>query len=67
MNYTIYSFWLKFYSIYFGLYYSYIKKKTTLSRGSFKQERIYFFREYLYSNINAINNPSPPKNSTQPQ
>lgn len=26
MNYTIYSFWLKFYSIYFGLYYSYIKK-----------------------------------------
>ena len=43
------------------------KKKTTLSRGSFKQERIYFFREYLYSNINAINNPSPPKNSTQPQ
>ena len=25
MNYTIYSFWLKFYSIYFGLYYSYIK------------------------------------------
>ena len=22
---------------------------------------------YLYSNINAINNPSPPKNSTQPQ
>jgi|GEM_PF-6766281 len=66
MNYTIYSFWLKFYSIYFGLYYSYIKKNT-LSRGSFKQERIYFFREYLYSNINAINNPSPPKNSTQPQ
>ena len=65
MNYTIYSFWLKFYSIYFGLYYSYIKKNT-LSRGSFKQERIYFFREYLYSNINAINNPSPPKNSTQP-
>ena len=41
MNYTIYSFWLKFYSIYFGLYYSYIKKNT-LSRGSFKQERIYF-------------------------
>ena len=66
MNYTIYSFLLKFYSIFFGLYYSYIKK-TTLSRGSFKQERIYFFREYLYSNINAINNPSPPKNSTQPQ
>ena len=26
MNYTIYSFWLKFYSIYFGLYYSYKKK-----------------------------------------
>ncbi len=65
MNYTIYSFWLKFYSIYFGPYYSCIKK-ATLSRGSFKQERIYFFREYLYSHINAINNPSPPKNSTQP-
>ena len=51
MNYTIYSFWLKFYSIYFGLYYSYIKK-TTLSRGSFKQERIYSGNTYFQYKCN---------------